>query len=100
MMSMDLRTFQSSLGADQPPANLPPLVEALWWDAHDAWDRAHTIAQDVPGREGAWVHGFLHRREGDLGNAGYWYRQAGKPVPRSSFDKERLEIVAELLNRA
>src|SRR5947207_3353376 len=49
---------------------------ALWWDARGDWEKAHQVAQDVAGRDGAWVHAYLHRKEGDLGNAGYWYRQA------------------------
>src|ERR1700733_15799160 len=51
---------------------------ALWWDAKGDWERAHGIAQDVAGADGAWVHAYLHRKEGDAGNAGYWYRQAGR----------------------
>ena len=56
------------------------LVRALWHDATGDWDGAHRVAQDVETPEGAWVHAYLHRKEGDIGNAGYWYRRAGKPA--------------------
>ena len=94
---MDLPAWKASLGSAEPPRELPPLVEALWWDAHGAWERAHTIAQDVEGREGAWVHAYLHRREGDESNAGYWYRSAGKPHSRAPLEQKREEIVGALL---
>ena len=72
---------------------------ALWWDARGDWDRAHQIAQDVVGRDGAWVHAYLHRKEGDQGNAAYWYQQAGRPVERGELGAEWEGIVAELLSR-
>ena len=72
---------------------------ALWWDARGDWDRAHEVAQDVAGRDGAWVHGYLHRKEGDLGNAAYWYRQAGRPVERGELRAEWEAMVEELLDR-
>ncbi len=72
---------------------------ALWWDRKGDWDKAHGVAQDVPGRDGAWVHGYLHRKDGDLGNAAYWYRQAGQPVERGDLRAEWERIVRELLAR-
>ena len=56
-----------------------------------------TIAQDIDGGDGAWVHAYLHRVEGDLGNAGYWYRQAGQPVAKDSLEAEWERIVSALL---
>ncbi len=94
---MDLHAFERSLQAPEPPVALPPLLRALWWDSKGDWERAHTLAQEVGGREGAWVHAYLHRREGDRTNAGYWYRQAGRPAPGGSLDEERREIVSALL---
>ncbi len=79
-------------------AGLPPLVTALCWEARGDWEKAHLIAQDVPTRDGAWVHAYLHRSEGDLGNAGYWYRQAGRPIHKGSLDQEWEEIVDALLS--
>ncbi len=81
---------------------MSPLLRALWWDAKGNWHRAHEIAQDVETPQGAWVHAYLHRREGDAGNAAYWYRRAGKPVSFGSgeFERERREVVAALLEQS
>ncbi len=79
---MDLKGFRRSLAQDEPPAGLTAALEALWWDAKGNWDKAHERAQGA-GEAGAWVHAYLHRKEGDLGNARYWYRQAGQE-PRAA----------------
>jgi hypothetical protein len=72
---------------------------ALWWDAKGDWERAHEVAQDVAGRDGAWVHAYLHRKEGDLGNSAYWYRQAERAVATGDFRVEWEGIVGEMLGR-
>ncbi len=72
---------------------------ALWWDGKGDWQKAHEIAQDVPGAEGAWVHAYLHRKEGDEGNAAYWYRRAGRTMQQGDLRDEWEEIVRELLAR-
>ena len=72
---------------------------ALWWDGKGDWQKAHEIAQDVPGADGAWVHAYLHRKEGDAGNAAYWYRQAGRPVAEGDLRGEWEKIVVEILAR-
>jgi len=82
------------------PDSAPALVRALWHDATGNWDAAHEVAQDVETPEGAWVHAYLHRKEGDLGNAGYWYRRAGKPATTGPLDEEWEAIAAALLGRA
>jgi hypothetical protein len=74
-------------------------LSALWWDAKGDWEKAHEIAQDVSGPDGAWLHAYLHRKEGDTGNAGYWYRQAGKPMGSGDLRLEWEEIVREMLAR-
>jgi hypothetical protein len=74
-------------------------LEALWYDANDNWDKAHSIAQEIDSRDGAWVHAYLHRREGDHGNASYWYHRAGKSVSRMSLEDEWESIAKELLGR-
>lgn len=98
---IDLAAFNASLAVAEPPAQLPTSVLALWHVARGDWDAAHRIAQ---AREGDpahdWVHAHLHRIEGDLGNAGYWYRRAGKPVPTGDLGVERDAIVADLLARS
>lgn len=72
---------------------------ALWWDGKGDWKRAHEIAQEVTGADGAWVHAYLHRKEGDTGNAAYWYRRAGREIPRGDLREEWEEIVREMLAR-
>ena len=85
----------------QPPAGLPLLLQALWWDARGNFDRAHEIAQeDSSGQESAWVHAYLHRKEGDWVNAGYWYKRAHQPHPENSSDEEWRQIATVLLHRA
>ena len=97
---MTIAEFQSTLPEGQPPAQLTPLLRALWWDARGDFDRAHEIAQDESlGPDAAWVHAYLHRKEGDEGNAGYWYRRARKPHARSSFDEEWRQIAIAFLEQ-
>src|SRR5271165_2403813 len=96
---MVLDDFRASLNAEAPPNVVAPLLAALWWDAKGDWSRAHGIAQDVESSDGAWVHAYLHRKEGDEGNAGYWYRRAARPHSRTSLDVEWEEIVSEFLLR-
>jgi hypothetical protein len=93
---MTLDEFIQSLAAPHPPDVSPALV-ALWHDANGNWSRAHEVAQDIDGKTGSWVHAYLHRKEGDISNAGYWYRRAGEPVATGSLDAEWREIVTELL---
>ncbi len=78
-------------------AQLPRLLYALWQDAQGHWVAAHEVAQDVGTPDGAWVHAFLHRREGDTANAAYWYRRAGKPVVTGPLDVEWSEIASALM---
>ena len=80
------------------PASAPPLLRALWHDATGDWEDAHTLAQDVESPDGAWVHAYLHRKEGDVSNAAYWYRRAGKPVVSVPLDAEWDAIAAALLS--
>ncbi len=87
----------ASVAQPNPPAGLPPLLEALWWEAKGDWTRAHEIAQQIHTRDAAWVHAYLHRREGDQANAGYWYRNADHPVCNLPLDDEWREIVTALL---
>lgn len=81
----------------QSASELPPLLHALWQEAHGNWDEAHALAQDVDTPDGAWVHAYLHRREGDPGNAAYWYRRAGKPICVSPAADEWQSIANDLL---
>jgi len=72
-------------------------LQALWHDAQGDWDKSHAVAQQASNRDGDWVHAYLHRKEGDLGNAGYWYARARRPMPSGTLDSEWAAIVDELL---
>jgi len=89
--------FKASLSAAAPADVAAPLA-ALWWAAKGQWDQAHKIVQDEDDANSAWVHAYLHRVEGDLGNAGYWYRQAGQPAAKDSLESEWERIVSTLLS--
>ncbi len=80
--------FKASLSGATPAPGLDAPLAALWWAAKGKWDEAHKIAQDEPTADGSWVHAYLHRVEGDLGNAGYWYRQARHPVATGPLEAE------------
>lgn len=94
---MTLDEFRSTLTQTDAPAGLSPALRAMWEDACGHWSAAHAIAQDIHDRTGSWIHAYLHRKEGDLGNAGYWYRRAGQPVAHDSLEEEWTRIVASLL---
>ncbi len=94
---MHTDAFFASINAAQSPAGLSPALQALWWCARGDWDASHGIAQDDHSRDGSWVHAHLHRVEGDLGNAAYWYARARRPVCHDDLDAERRAMVAELL---
>ena len=88
--------FESGLDAEIPPADAPPPLRALWHGLRGEWQAAHEIVQAEEDRDSAWVHAWLHRVEGDLANAGYWYRRAGKPVASGETRAEALAIAAML----
>ncbi|HUZ96603.1 MAG TPA: hypothetical protein VMU57_17010 [Edaphobacter sp.] len=91
---MTVAEFRAAEGGEFTGALL-----ALWWDARGDWQKAHEIAQEVPGADGAWAHAYLHRKEGDTGNAAYWYRRAGRPVAGGDLPGEWEQIVREMLAR-
>jgi hypothetical protein len=96
---MTFLEFRATLNQSSPPRVAPALV-ALWYDGKGDWDAAHQTAQDIEDATGAWVHAYLHRKEGDDGNAAYWYRRAGKSIAREALDVEWEQIVSELLKTA
>jgi hypothetical protein len=95
---MTLDEFRATLETGAPPEVAPALV-ALWHDARGDWEKAHEIAQDLHDETGSWVHAYLHRKEGDESNAGYWYRRAGRPPFHGSLDNE-WELIADALLRS
>jgi hypothetical protein len=89
--------FKSSLSGTAPAPQLSAPLTALWWAANGKWNHAHQIVQDEATPDAAWVHAYLHRVEGDPGNASYWYRRAAKPVATNSLEAEWEEMVSALL---
>jgi hypothetical protein len=94
---MDLTALQTSSSAEAPPKELDQALQALWWDRKGNWDGAHSCVQAAEDPRAAWVHAYLHRKEGDLPNASYWYRKAGRPVASGSLDEEWASIAEALL---
>lgn len=81
-----------------PPTHLSLIVQALWHDAQGNWENAHNCAQEDHSELGSWMHAYLHRKEGDIGNARYWYSSARRPVFASTLAQEWEAIAAEALN--
>jgi hypothetical protein len=96
-LTMTLSAFRRSLAIKEPPNELSPALAALWWAGKDEWNSAHefVVTRDDP--DCAWVHAYLHRVEGDLGNARYWYRRAGRPPASGDLAAEWIAIAATLL---
>ena len=95
--AMHIAAFEASISEESPPEGLSAPLQALWWDAKGDWDRAHDCAQAQDDAAGAAVHAYLHRKEGDLANAGYWYRRAGRPVAKEPLAQEWDALAAALL---
>src|SRR5262249_33483196 len=94
---MDQIAFKQSLSGVAPPPGLSLAQEALWFAAKGDWKTAHERAQAQDDRDGAWVHAYLHRQEGDAANAAYWYRRAGQPVSQQSLEEEWNSLAEALL---
>jgi len=91
--------FKASLAKASPPAGLSVPLQALWWAGKDDWDKAHKLVMGDDSAESAWVHAYLHRVEGDLPNARYWYRQATREPATNALDAEWAAIAGELAAR-
>jgi hypothetical protein len=96
---MTVDEFRVSADEAKPPSGSGKPLLALWFDAKGDWARAHSLAQELDDATGAWVHAYLHRVEGDLGNAAYWYHRAGRPVANTPLTDEWTQIAVELLAR-
>jgi len=94
---MTLAEFKNSLLDSHPPKGLSSVLIALWHDAKGDWEASHNIAQDIDTKEGAWIHAYLHRKEGDIWNADYWYRNAGRKRPESTLEEEWNELVKRFI---
>jgi len=91
--------FLQTLSAQHPPAQLSPLLQAMWYDKKGDWHASHELAQEINTRDGSWIHAYLHRKEGDTGNASYWYHKAGRSMPSTTLDEEWEFITRELLRQ-
>lgn len=94
---MTFEEFHTSLSNTNPPSQLSFYLQALWYDAKEDWEKAHTIIQDIPDKTASWIHAYLHRKESDVWNADYWYNKAGKKRPEVPLAQEWENIVKELL---
>jgi len=94
---MTLEQFEATLSGEAPPPGVTNSLAAMWYDGKGDWEQAHNIAQDIPTREGSWVHAYLHRKEGDNWNANYWYNRAGRNMPDTTWEQEWKEMVRALL---
>ena len=94
---MKLQEFKDSIRNPIPPKSLSKNLLALWHDSNDNWDEAHNIVQGTSGFDGDWIHAYLHRKEGDLSNASYWYSKVGKTRPNISLAEEWEELANYLL---
>lgn len=98
MKPNDYIQFLETLENDRPNEDWPTGLKALWYDAIGDWEASHNIAQEMHTDLGSWIHAYLHRKEGDEWNAGYWYRRANKPFPNYSFENELQVIVLSIIN--
>ena len=94
---MTFDQFNATLSSTDPPDQISPYIKAMWFDAKGDWEKAHQLAQGIEDSNAYWIHAYLHRKEGDTGNADYWYRRAGKKRPPVSLEEEWVDIVKALL---
>ena len=96
-MKYTVQQFAESLASDRPTVDLEAPLAGLWWDAKGDWDKAHQCVDHLDDPAGMRVHAYLHRKEGDLGNAGYWYRRTGRRAPDLSLEAEHTMLLRDLL---
>ncbi len=94
---MDAAQFKNSLANDTPPDGLSAAIVALWWDAKGEWSRAHDLVNELESPDAMAVHAYLHRKEGEQGNAEYWYKRAGDEFRRPELEAEWVALVDGLL---
>ncbi|RPD46639.1 hypothetical protein [Paracnuella aquatica] len=97
---MDTKKFLQSVQENHPPTGISTCLQALWFDAKEDWEEAHRLIQDEPGSMPGRIHAYLHRKEGDSANAGYWYRRAGVSPFTGSLQEEWRHLVDACLNGA
>lgn len=94
---MTLEVFKNSLKENSPPENINPLLLALWHDAKGDWEKSHDLVSEDNSKMAASIHAYLHRKEGDLWNADYWYKRAGTPRENIPLEKEWVQLVDQML---
>ena len=94
---MTFEEYLAGIKNAQPAIELSETLTSLWWDKKGDWNRAHAIAQEIPTTQGSAVHAYLHREEGVLWNADYWYARAGRMRPDLSLEEEWRQLVEEML---
>jgi len=96
---MDFNEFKASVNNEFPPEKIDKNLKALWWDAKGKWEKAHRMVQNINNTTASRVHAYLHRKEGDLSNASFWYTNAGQRMRANSPDEEWDEIVNTILDK-
>ena len=94
---MNFEDFVQSLTKEQPPVTLSVYMQSLWWEGKGDWEKSHQLIQDLPDKKAAWIHAYLHRKEGDIWNADSWYNRAGKKRPACSLQEEWALLAEEML---
>ena len=97
---MTVDDYLASLKGGLLPSGVSAPLQSLWQEARGDWDAAHKIIQAQDTRDAAWVHAYLHRKEGDAANAAYWYRRAKRPVCDEALEVEWRDIVNTLFDAA
>lgn len=90
-----LAEFKATFSAGQPPAGISIQLKSLWYDGKGNWQQAHNLIDQLTDRSSAWIHAYLHRKEGDIWNADYWYSRARQTRPDVSLDEEWEKLVKE-----
>jgi hypothetical protein len=96
---MTFEQYLQSLEKDHPP-EISLYLDSLWYDKKGDWDKAHQIAQDLPDKNGSWIHAYLHREEGDKWNANYWYDISGRSMPSKPLEEEWEGLVRYFIKRS
>jgi hypothetical protein len=96
---MKLDNFKQLMEKQECPESWPKALQALWYDKQGDWDKAHQIVQNASDADSAWVHAYLHRKEGDTSNARYWYRRTGQPEFKAELNQEWEQIARDLLGK-
>ena len=99
MKPLNYNQFLETLENGEPEICWSEGLKAVWFDAIGDWKASHDIAQEMHNNLGSWIHAYLHRKEGDEWNAGYWYKKANKPFPKISFEDELESIVEWILKQ-